>query len=270
MSVLDPVLSPVTHVLAAVLAAAHHVLEPALGDLPPGLLWVAAIALLVVCVRALLLPFVVHGVRQAHASARARPALQELSRRHRDARTPEALAAYRTARAEVAREHGVSRWGCLPLLLQLPVWIGLYHLLSDVAAGDQVGAMGADLVSSVATATVLGVPLVAHGYVGGAAHVAVVAVLAGTAATLSFVTQRFLVAPNQVLDGLPEAVVRAQSLVPALAAAGMVLAAGAVPVALLVYWVVNATWTAGQAAVVRRWFPTPGSPAALRRPSPAR
>ncbi|MDT9592348.1 membrane protein insertase YidC [Nocardioides zeae] len=263
MSVLDPV----THALAAALATAHHTLEPLLDPLPSGVLWVAAITTLVVGVRLLVLPLAVHGVRQAHASARARPALQDLARRHRGARSPEAVAAYRAARAEVARENGVSRLGCLPLLVQVPVWIGLYHLLSDVAGGQQVGAMGSDLVASVASATLLGVPLVARGYVGGATHVAVVAALAGTVAVLSFVTQRFLVAPNQVLDGVPEAVARAQALMPALTALGMLVAASVVPVALLVYWLVNATWTAGQAAVVVRRFPTPGSPAALARAS---
>jgi YidC/Oxa1 family membrane protein insertase len=59
--------------------------------------------------------------------------------------------------------------------------------------------------------------------------------------------------------------VRAQQLLPALSAVGLLVAAGFVPVALLVYWVVNSTWSLGQAAVVTHWFPTPGSPAAGRR-----
>ena len=41
---------------------------------------------------------------------------------------------------------------------------------------------------------------------------------------------------------------------------GMAVAAAVVPAALLVYWVLNATWTLGQSAVVWRFFPTPGSP----------
>ena len=36
------------------------------------------------------------------------------------------------------------------------------------------------------------------------------------------------------------------------------------PVALLAYWVFNSVWTLGQSAVIWRWFPTPGSPAASR------
>jgi YidC/Oxa1 family membrane protein insertase len=59
-------------------------------------------------------------------------------------------------------------------------------------------------------------------------------------------------------------VARVQHLLPLLSAAGLLVAGGFVPVALLVYWVCNALWTLAQSAVVTRWFPTPGSPAAAR------
>lgn len=265
MSLLDPVLSPVVHALAAVLAAAHDLVAGLLPDLPAGAAWTASVVLLVAAVRVLLLPLVVHGVRQAHAGARARPALRALAAQHGRPRTPEALAAYRTARTEVAREHGVPRLGCLPLLAQAPVWIGLHHLLAGVADGVPVGALDTVLVASFAAASLAGVPLVAQGYAGGPAHLALVAGLAWTAALLGYVTQRLLVAPNQPLADLPEAVARVQAALPLVTAAGLLVTAGFVPVALLVYWVANGAWTCAQSAVVRRWFPTPGSPAALSR-----
>jgi YidC/Oxa1 family membrane protein insertase len=73
-----------------------------------------------------------------------------------------------------------------------------------------------------------------------------------------------LVASSNLVADVPEAVTRAQQLMPALSAVGLLVAGGVVPVALLVYWVCNSLWTPGQSAVVWRWFPTPGSPAALR------
>ena len=74
-------------------------------------------------------------------------------------------------------------------------------------------------------------------------HLAVVAGMALVAATLAYVTQRYLVAPNTVTDGLPEAMARAQQLMPALSAVGLLVAGGVVPVALLAYWVCNSMWT---------------------------
>lgn len=274
MSVLDPL----THALAAVVAAAHTG-ATSLGAAPDGVTaWLLALVAVVVTVRILLLPLVVRGVKQAHAGARARPHLAELQKRHREAQEkarkkggsarpdPEALRELMEERRRISAEHGVSRLGCLPMLLQMPVWIGLYHLVGGAARGKAVGALDAGLVASFGAATLAGVPLADHGYLGaGSGHLAVVALLAGAAALLSFVTQHFLVLPNMVLTDAPEAVVSAQRIMPMLSAGGILVAAAVVPVALLVYWVVNATWTCVQSAVVRRWFPTPGSPAALAR-----
>lgn len=261
MSVLDPV----SHALAAVTATAHHALT-ALGAAPDaGPTWLLSIAAVVVVVRLALLPLAVHGVRSAHAAARARPQLRELARRYRGRTDAAALRAYAEDRRRIGAEHGTSRLGCLPLLLQLPVWLALYHLLSDLASGTPVGAVDGGLVASLGSATLVGVQLADRGYLGGGpAHLAVVAGLAGAAALLSYVTQRLLVAPNTLVDDLPEAMGRAQQLMPALSAVGLLAAGAVVPVALLAYWVCNGLWTLGQSAVVYRWFPTPGTPAAAR------
>jgi YidC/Oxa1 family membrane protein insertase len=63
---------------------------------------------------------------------------------------------------------------------------------------------------------------------------------------------------------MPDAMARAQQVLPVVSALSLLLAAGVVPVAMLAYWVCNGAWTLGQSAVVWRWFPTPGSPAAAR------
>ena len=259
------VLTPLTHALAAVVAAAHATLTSLGADPGSGATWVLCIAAVVAVVRLALLPLAAHGVRLAHASARARPQLKELSERYRSRRDPDGLRAFAEERRAIAAEHELSSWGALPLLVQVPIWLALYHLMATVAAGTSVGALGSTLVASLGAATLLGVPLAERGYLGGGlGHLAVVAGLAATAATLSFVTQRFLVAPNTVLDAVPDTMARVQQLMPMVSAVGLLVAGGVVPVALLVYWVCNALWTAGQSAVVWRWFPTPGSPAAQR------
>jgi YidC/Oxa1 family membrane protein insertase len=130
MSLLDPL----KHALATVLATTHDALT-ALGASPDSAVtWVLGVASLVVLVRLLLLPFVVHGVRQAHASARARPHLRGIAERYRGRTDAESLRAHMDERRAVSVEHGVSRLGCLPVLVQLPVWlygvvIGRYGLV---------------------------------------------------------------------------------------------------------------------------------------------
>ena len=258
-------LEPFSHALAVVLAATHDALTT-LGTSPDSALtWLLCVAAVVVLVRTALLPLVVHGVRQAHAAAHARPHLQRVAERYRGRTDAESLRRLMAERRDVSAEHGVSRLGCLPVLAQVPVWLALYHLLGDVASGTTVGAMSTALVSSLGAASLLGVSLAAHGYLGsGIAHLGVVAGLAITAATLSYVTQRFFVSPNTSLDGLPEAMATAHRVMPALSAVGLLVAASVVPVTLLAYWVLNSAWTLGQSAVITRWFPTPGTEAARR------
>ena len=258
-------LDPLSHALAALIAAAHVGLTSLNADPSAGTTWLLCILAVVVAVRVALLPLVVHGVRQAHASARARPHLQDLTNRYRNRKDTDSMRRLMEERRRIAAEHGMSRLGCLPLLIQLPIWLALYHLLAEVASGASVGAMSPELVASLGAATLLGVPLAERGYLGaGTPHLAVVAGVAVAAAALAYVTQRYLIAPNTVTDGLPEAFTRAQQMMPALSAIGLIVAGGAVPVALLAYWVCNSMWTLGQSAVIWRWFPTPGSPAAGR------
>ena len=269
MSLLDPF----THAVAAVLAGAHAGLRGLGADPTSGPTWVLCLALVVVVVRLCVLPLAVHGVRLAHANARARPHLQELAARFKGRTDPDSLREQIAERRRIGAEHGVSRMGCLPLLLQVPVWIGLYHVVRDAAGGVPTGLLDASLVASFREATLGGVPLASAGYLGGGAgHLAVVAGLAGSAALLSYVTQRVfvrqntpaLVTPEGTRSELAEAMGTTQRVLPLVSAGGLLLAGGVVPVALLVYWVASQAWTLAWSAAVWRWWPTPGTPAAAR------
>ena len=252
MSLLDPL----SHVLAAFVAASHTGLISLGADPASGTTWLLCIAAVVVAVRLALLPFVVHGVRLAHATARARPQLQDLAARYRDRRDPDSLREMLAERRAISAEHGMPRLGCLPMVLQLPVWFALYHLLSNVAAGVPVGAMDSGLVASMSAATLLGVPLASRGYLGaGPAHLVAVGVLATIAAGLAFATQRLAATSSPVTTDVPAVMQQAQRLLPALSAIGILVAGSTVLVGLLAYWVCNSAWTLGQTAVISRWFP---------------
>lgn len=185
-------LSPLAHLVAAALAAAHTLvtrfgLDP--GGAPA---WVLAIVGLVVAVRAVLLPLTAHSVRLARASGRARPALTELRRRYHGRTDLESLRALTAEQRRIQAEHGVSRAGCLPVLLQLPILFALYHVLASVSRGETVGAMDAVLVASAGSASLLGVSLADRlDLLASPQRLAVVAGLAAVSAALSYVTQRW-------------------------------------------------------------------------------
>ncbi|MGO4597395.1 membrane protein insertase YidC [Terrabacter sp. 2RAF25] len=265
---LSTLLSPVVSAAASVLAATHTV-AGALG-LAPGSAgaWPLAIALLVVAVRVALLPFVVHGVRSAHARARATLQLRALQQTYAGRRDLESLQRMRLAQKEIHAEHGVSSWSFAPMLLQLPLVYALYRVVSDLASGHGVGALDAGLVASAGAASVVGLHLtsrvgttLATNLPGGLVLVALALVAAG----LAFATQRFLVLPATDLTGQPGAMVSVQRAMPWLSASGVLVGAAFVPAGLLVYWVLTNAWTFAQQAVITRVAPTPGSPAAALR-----
>lgn len=265
---MDHLFTPVITALASVLAGAHS-LATHVG-LAPGSAgaWLASIALLVVVVRTLTVPFVVRGVRDAHARARARPQLLELQSRYAGRRDLDSLQRLRAQQREIHAEHGVSGWGLAPALLQLPMLFALYRVISDVTAGHGVGALDAGLVASATSASVLGLHLSSRlGATVTQAPLAALALvsLAILAAAASYLTQRWFVQPMTDASSQPELMVSVQRWMPALGAVGVLVSAWFVPAGLVVYWCLSNLWTFAQQGVVWRFAPTPGSPAAMRR-----
>lgn len=90
-----------------------------------------SIVVFTILVRILMLPLTLSQQRSAQASQELQPKLQELQKKYKNDReklNEETMKLY--------REHGVNPLGCvLPMLIQLPIWIGLYqsiiHALSE-------------------------------------------------------------------------------------------------------------------------------------------
>ena len=260
-------ITPISHALAAVLAGAHT-LATSLG-LAPGsaAAWLAAIALLVVAVRGLTVPLVLRGVRDSHARAHARPQLVALQERYAGRLDAEGLRALQAERRSIHAEHGVARWGLAPTLLQLPLLLALYRVISQVTAGHPLGALDAGLVASAASASLVGLHLssrlvqLGHDPVG----LATLVVVALASALLSFATSRGFTLPMTDTTGQPDLLTTVQRWIPALGAVGVLAAACVVPAGLVAYWFLNNLWTFVQQGLVWRFAPTPGSPAAARR-----
>lgn len=255
--------APLETLIAWPLAAAHQLAVSA--GLSPGPAWAGAIAALVVVVRLALLPVVVRQVRIAHAGARARPVITEITARYAGRTDPESVRA-QLAEIQAARaEHGASL-GCLPALAQGAVLFGLYRLLTDLAAGRAVGAMSSELVASARSAQLGGVSLPdLMSTLGPSGAGVAVAALALGAAAANFVTIRWISRPNLPDDALTGPAARLTGVLPWVAAIGLAVSAPLVPAGVLAYWFVSSLWTAAQTAAVVRWAPTPGTAAYRRR-----
>ncbi len=87
--------------------------------------WVLAIVFLVLSVRVLLFPLFVKQIKSQRAMQAIQPKVKELQERHkgdRETLQKELMELYR-------RENANPLMGCLPLLLQIPVFFGMFHIL---------------------------------------------------------------------------------------------------------------------------------------------
>ena len=134
MSVLDPVV-----------AALHHVLSTLAGAVPGGL--VVAIVLLTVGVRLVLFPLALKAFRGQRALSALAPEVQRLRTKH--AKDPQRLAEELRA---VHRTAGVSPFAALaPMLLSAPIGMALYRMVSLL--GDPLGSHWLPLLSAGHLAT---------------------------------------------------------------------------------------------------------------------
>jgi YidC/Oxa1 family membrane protein insertase len=263
--------------VSALMLLWHHLLS-LLSPSDSGVTWVATIVLLVCSVRLLLLRPGWNQLVAARRTALLKPQLQALKRRHGADQQ-----AYVQAVRELHRSEGVGlASGVLPLLLQLPAILGLYHLLIDFTrpgAGSN-GLFGVDQVHSFASATMFGVPLSAA--VRTSADVLAALRPGLTGVDVLWVLLPFLVvaaaatfvngwrslsrqpAPGPDEGPLADSLRRTGRAMVWLGPIALLVGGIAfpLPLALAIYWAVNGTWTTVQTQLMtsrldRRW-PLPG------------
>lgn len=87
--------------------------------------WGWAIVLMTITVRLLLFPLSLTQIKSTAAMRRLKPEIDEINERYKDNTTQKGLALQ-----ELYKKHGINPVaGCLPMLLQMPVWFALYESL---------------------------------------------------------------------------------------------------------------------------------------------
>ncbi|MCW0213759.1 MAG: membrane protein insertase YidC [Pseudonocardia sp.] len=262
--------------VSAVMWFWHQVFGLVLGP-GSGVAWALSVVFLVLTLRLIMVRPVLSQMRSARKMRALQPHLAELKRKHGKDRQKLAAETQR-----LQKEHGVSPLGgCLPMLLQLPVFIGLLHVLryfnrpgltfeQNAAIPNYV--FSPELVRSFLEARLFGAPLSAYVAMpqnlldsfGGAAverwHVYVVAVpLMLLAAIATHFTARWSVRQQQAgLAGNdnPQAAQMAgfMKYTPWIFPLGAIIGGlfFQFPIAILVYWLTNNGWTFAQQHLIGR------------------
>ena len=130
--------------------------------------WVASVVLLVVTIRIVIVPLQWYTYKTARVVVLMRPRLAEIEAQYADEITPESIQAHERAKKELHKEYNYNPLaGCLPALIQIPFFLGLYRLLLRMAvpsssAGHSLGVLSPAEVESFRASTLLGVPLPAY------------------------------------------------------------------------------------------------------------
>jgi YidC/Oxa1 family membrane protein insertase len=232
-----------------------------------GFGWALAVVFLVFTLRALLFKPFVSQVRSMRKMQEFAPEIQKLKKKYGDDRQKMAV-----EMQKLQHEHGVNPvGGCLPVLVQIPVFIGLFHVLRSFnrpfLSAEQNRLIGNYVFSAVDVqsfldARLFGVPLSA--YITEPAdllarygdisrwQIAVVAVpLTIVAGVLTHLTAKHSVArqnPAQVAAN-PQAAMMNKLMV-YLFPLGVVGGGPFFPLAILLYWLSNNLWTLAQQWVV--------------------
>jgi YidC/Oxa1 family membrane protein insertase len=222
MPVLANVLQPLIDINEAVLRFWHN-------DLGFG--WGASIIGLTIVIRMLILPLTFKQVRSMQALQRLQPQMKEIQKRFKDDKQRQ-----QQEMMQFYKEHQVNPLGsCLPLILQIPFFIGLYQTLRSPGFKAEVRPNGQFLFIPDVTK-----PLTGH----TAALVVLIVIYVGTQLLSSYVSSFNVQDKNQK---------RLLFLFPFLFVPVVInFQAG-----LLVYWITTNTWTIGQQLFIRKFLPPP-------------
>jgi len=223
-----------------------HALFATVLDPAGGPAWALAIVLLVVTVRLLLLPLVLAQLRSQRAAQALQPEIDALRTRYGN----DTQALGQTIMA-LRRERGVKPLaGCLPALLQAPVFLALLHVLRRLAPGRAgLYSWSYDLTQQAANATLAGAPISGSFLASdaGTSTRLVAVLLAVTMGLTSYLTQRQVQRRSGPVTGQAATVQRVLRYGLPLS---LLVSAPFFPIGVLLYWTVSNLWTLGQQVLV--------------------
>jgi YidC/Oxa1 family membrane protein insertase len=253
------IMAPLYWITSVILSGFHSVFSTVISP-SSGWAWVLSIVGLTLVIRAALIPLFVKQIKSSRNMQMLQPRVKELQKKYshdRERLAQETMALY--------KETGTNPFAsCLPLILQMPIFLALFRLINDAARGTAKGVLTQTQVHQLQNAKIFGAPIkdsfLHNAGVINVQILAAVLVIAMTATT--FLTQRQLMSKNMPKDAMSGPYAQQQKML--LYVLPLVFAFGGVafPIGVLFYWTTSNLWTMGQQFYVIRNNPAPGTHAA--------
>jgi YidC/Oxa1 family membrane protein insertase len=262
------ILNPFYNAVAWLIVHIHSGLAPIFGA-GSGAAWALSIVLLTMAMRLLLFPLFVKQIKSQRAMSALQPQMKELQAKYKNDKeklNQEMMALW--------RENGTNPLaGCLPLIVQIPVFFALFRVLNslhpnkgctdvhDVAhcfSPHFDGILTAHLTQQASLAKVFGVPIGAS-FTSSTHTLSLLSASAAAVKTLSvilivlmaastFITQRQLMARNAA-SGVAQMPQQQKTLLYVLPVV-FALFGFKFPLGVLLYWLTTNFWSMGQQSIV--------------------
>ena len=249
--------------LVELVLVSFHTLFTAMGlQSTSGTSWVLAVVGLVLVVRAALIPVFVKQIKSQRNMMLVQPELKKLQDKYKGKTD-------RDSRERMAREQMdlYKRTGsnplssCLPLLLQMPIFTGLFFVLNDAGNNKSgVGLLTQEMAISFSQAEIFGAKLSDTFFGSDLINVKIIAGIMIVAMTASqFITQKQIMTKNQNPDVQNSQFMQTQKILLYVLPFVFLISGVSFPLGVMTYWLVSNFWTMGQQFLVIRNMPTPGS-----------
>ena len=266
---IDTILSPIIWATSFVMMLWHRAFGAIFGS-DSSASWVLSIIFLTITIRAAMIPLFRKQIKSMQNMQRLQPQIQALQKKYKLDKQK-----LQQEMMKLYKDNGTSPFAsCMPILLQTPFFMGLYRVLSHVAAGNAVGALSKSDAYSIQHANFFGAPLslsflhhtssqMAKVGVTSVTNLQVVAIIMAIVyATSQFLTQRMMMAKNTNLDNsVPNPMMQSQKIMLYVMPFGMLFFSLNVQIGVVLYLMTTNVWTIGQQFYTLRNSPMPGSQA---------
>jgi YidC/Oxa1 family membrane protein insertase len=270
ISTISVVLWPIKWVIELLLVGFHTLLTALGMDPAAGITWILAILGLVIVVRSALIPVFVRQIKSQRRMLEIAPQVKKIQDKYKGKKDQYSREAMSRETMALYKNTGTNPFSsCLPLLLQMPVFLSLTATLNgaqhDIAG---VGLLNKQLAGQFGHAKFFDLaPLNAsistahgNGWVIGIA-ISMVILMSAT----QFITQLQIMSKNQSPEMKASPTYKQQRILLYILPFIFLFSGYSFPLGVMFYWVFGNLWTMGQQFIVIRNLPTPGSDAALAK-----
>ena len=259
LGALNTMMAPLYWAVSWIMTSFHTMYAAMLGP-DSGWSWALAIISLTVVIRTLLIPLFVRQIRSSRNMQLLQPQMKVLQEKYghdRERLGQETMKLY--------KDEGVNPMAsCLPLVLQMPIFIALYQVLWQASQGQAIGVLSVQQSELLRNATIFGAKLsgifwpMTDGF-GATQILCAVLVLSMTA--VLFITQLQLMRKNMPPEALTGQFAQQQKIMLYVFPFMYLFMGVNIPVGVLLYWLVSNAWTMTQQYILIHNNPAPNTPA---------